>query len=135
MQSEDGKLYVRRGVRVKGRALNFISKPRIFRMGTDDPSSLGLAEKKQKTGKPACRVVVFVLPHSRRECSRAHPFLSVFIWVIRGYLKLSLCLCGSVRGGFSGVHSEARIHGSFVVQAITTCVGSLSNPERWFAGA
>lgn len=27
------------------------------------------------------------------------PFLSVFIWVIRGYLKLSLCLCGLVRGG------------------------------------
>jgi hypothetical protein len=64
-------------------------------MGTDDPSSLGLAEKKQKSGKPACRVF-FVLPHSRRECSRAHSFLSVFIWVIRGYLKLSLCLCGLV---------------------------------------
>jgi hypothetical protein len=50
-------------------------------MGTDDPSSLGLAEKKQKSGKPACRVF-FVLPHSRRECYRAHSFLSVFIWVI-----------------------------------------------------
>ena len=71
-------------------------------MGTDDLSSLGLAEKKLKTGKTACRVFVFVLPHSRRECSRAHSFLSVFIWVIRGYLKLSLCLCGSVRGGFQG---------------------------------
>jgi hypothetical protein len=54
-------------------------------MGTDDPSSVGLAEKNQKPGKPACRVFVFVLPHSRRECFRAHPFLSVFIWVIRGY--------------------------------------------------
>jgi len=53
----------------------------MARMGTDDPSSLGLAEKKLKTGKPACRVF-FVLPHSRRECSRAHSFLSVFIWVI-----------------------------------------------------
>ena len=45
-------------------------------MGTDDPSSVGLAEKNQKPGKPACRVFVFVLPHSRRECFRAHPFLS-----------------------------------------------------------
>jgi hypothetical protein len=36
---------------------------------------------------------------------------------------------------FSGVHSETRIHGGFAVKAITTCVGSLSNPERWFAGA
>jgi hypothetical protein len=44
-------------------------------MGTDDPGSLGLAEKKLKSGKPACRVFVFVLSHSRRECSRAHPFL------------------------------------------------------------
>jgi hypothetical protein len=49
-------------------------------MGTDDPSSLGLAEKKQKSGKPACRVF-FVLPHSRRECSRAH---SLFIRVHLG---------------------------------------------------
>jgi hypothetical protein len=54
----------------------------MARIGTDDPSSLGLVEKKLKTGKPACRVFVFVLPHSRRECSRAHSFLSVFIWVI-----------------------------------------------------
>jgi hypothetical protein len=40
-------------------------------MGTDDPSELGLAEKKQKSGKPACRVFVFALPHSPRECARA----------------------------------------------------------------
>jgi hypothetical protein len=78
-------------------------------MGTDDPSSVGLAEKKQKMGKPACRVFVFILPHSRRECSRAHPFLSVFIWVIRGYLKLSPCLCGSVRVGFQQPTGGARL--------------------------
>ena len=78
-------------------------------MGTDDPGSLGLAEKKLKSGKPACRVFVFVLPNSRRECSRAHPFLSVFIWLISGYLKLSLCLCGSVRGGLrSGSHEGSE---------------------------
>jgi hypothetical protein len=28
---------------------------------------LGLAEKNQKSGKPACRVFVFALAHSRRE--------------------------------------------------------------------
>ena len=37
-------------------------------MGNDEPSKLGLAEKKQKSGKPACRVFLFALPHSRREC-------------------------------------------------------------------
>jgi hypothetical protein len=40
-------------------------------MGTDDPSKLGLAEKKQKSSKPACRVFVFALPHLRSECTRA----------------------------------------------------------------
>jgi hypothetical protein len=68
-------------------------------MGTDDSSSLGLAEKKQKIGQ-ACLQSFFVLPHSRRECFHAPPFLSVFIWVIRGNLKLSPCLCGSVRKVF-----------------------------------
>ena len=48
----------------------------------NDPSQLGLAEKKQKSRKPACRVFVFALPHSRRECIRAHFFISVFIRVI-----------------------------------------------------
>jgi hypothetical protein len=86
MWAEEGKFYVRRGARVNGRALNFISKPRMVRMGTDDPSSVGLAEKKQKSGKPACRVFVFVLPHSRRECSRARFFVSVFIRVISGFI-------------------------------------------------
>jgi hypothetical protein len=55
-------------------------------MGTDDPSELGLAEKKQKSGKPACRVFVFALPHSRRECTRSHLFISVFIRVISGFI-------------------------------------------------
>jgi hypothetical protein len=53
-------------------------------MGTDDPSELGLAEKKQKSGKPACRVFVFALPHSQRECTCAHFFISVLIRVISG---------------------------------------------------
>ena len=47
-------------------------------MDTDDPSKLGLAEKKQKSGKPTCRVFVLALPHSRSECSRAHTISSVF---------------------------------------------------------
>jgi hypothetical protein len=67
-------------------------------MGTDDPSSLGLAEKKQKSGKPACRVFLSC-PIRAANAPVPIPFLSVFIWVIRGYLKLSLCLCGLVRGG------------------------------------
>jgi hypothetical protein len=33
-----------------------------------------LAEKKQKSGKPACRVFLFALPHSLRECPRALDF-------------------------------------------------------------
>jgi hypothetical protein len=45
-----------------------------------------LAGKKQKSGKPACRVFVFTLPHSRRECTRAHFFISVFIRVISGFI-------------------------------------------------
>jgi hypothetical protein len=40
-------------------------------MGTDDPCKQGLAEKKQKTIKPARRVFVFALPHSHRECTCA----------------------------------------------------------------
>jgi hypothetical protein len=55
-------------------------------MGTDDPIKLGLAEKKQKSGKLACSVFVFVLPHSRRECTRAHFFISVLIRVISGFI-------------------------------------------------
>ncbi len=43
-------------------------------MGADDPSKLGLAEKNRKSGKPACRVFVFALPHSRSECTRALDF-------------------------------------------------------------
>jgi hypothetical protein len=35
----------------------------------NDPSKLGLAEKKQKSIKLACRVFVFALRHSRRECT------------------------------------------------------------------
>jgi hypothetical protein len=31
-------------------------------MGTDDTSKLGLAEKKQKSGKPACGVFALVAP-------------------------------------------------------------------------
>jgi len=44
----------------------------------------GLAEKKQKLVKRACRLFVFALPHSHCECTRAIFFLSVFILVIRG---------------------------------------------------
>jgi hypothetical protein len=53
-------------------------------MDSDDPSKLGLAEKSKKTGKPACRVFVFALPHSRRECTRACFSASVLIRVISG---------------------------------------------------
>jgi hypothetical protein len=40
-------------------------------MGTDDPCKQGLAEKKHKPIKPACRIFVFALPHSQRECTCA----------------------------------------------------------------
>ncbi len=43
---------------------------------SNDPSKLGLAAIKQKSGKPACRV--FSLPHSHRECTHGLKFSSVF---------------------------------------------------------
>jgi len=45
-------------------------------------SQLELAEKKQKSIKLACRVFVFALPHSHRECTCADVFESVCIPVI-----------------------------------------------------
>jgi hypothetical protein len=43
-------------------------------MGTDDPSKLELAEKKQNSDNPACRVFVVALPHLRCECTHALDF-------------------------------------------------------------
>ena len=50
------------------------NEPRITQMGTDDPSKLGLAEKKRNSRKSAGRVFVFDLPDSRCECTRALDF-------------------------------------------------------------
>jgi hypothetical protein len=50
------------------------------------PASWDWQKKKQESGKPACRVFVFALPHSRRECTRSHLFISVFIRVISGFI-------------------------------------------------
>jgi len=42
-----------------------------------DPSKLGLAEKQQKSGKPACRIFVSALPHSRPSFSSLLSVISV----------------------------------------------------------
>jgi hypothetical protein len=44
-------------------------------MGTDDPSQLELAEKKQNSAKPACRV--FVLPLHIRDAKSPVSLISL----------------------------------------------------------
>ena len=47
--------------------MNAARRVRERERGSQIIGKLGLAEKNQKSGKPACRVFVFALPHSRRE--------------------------------------------------------------------
>jgi hypothetical protein len=51
-------------------------------MGTDDPSSVGLAEKKQKMGKPACRDLSPLAEFLFLSCPIRAANAPVFIWVI-----------------------------------------------------
>jgi hypothetical protein len=64
----------------------------MARMGADDPSSLGLAEKKQKNGQARLQSFCFCPALFVPRMLLCPPFISVFIWVIRGFLKLSPCL-------------------------------------------